>query len=117
MNCPLDYSLCNKTVTVYRYENGQVQRRVIRNAFFQWQLQQSYDTFGKQLKTAFLLILPGKEESVYPGDRIVGGTGPVITAGQWQDFIPEKYTGLAEVSYVKPCYWDGEICHYEAGRK
>lgn len=116
MTCPLDYSLCNKTVTLYRFENGRVHRRLLHNVYYQWQHHESYDALGQQMKTTFLLIIPGKEEYVYPGNRVMEGVGPAISAHQWQQFVPEKYYGLSEVGYVKPCYWEGEICHYEAGR-
>lgn len=116
MTCPLDYSLCDKTVTLYRFDSGRLDRRVLQNVYYQWQLQEHYDALGHQMKTTFLLIVPGNTVQVYPGDRIMEGVGPIVHPNQWQQFVPEKYYGLSEVSYVKPCYWEGEICHYEAGR-
>lgn len=117
MTCPLDYSLCDRTVTLYRNQNGIPRRREIPNAYFQWQMQQTYDAFGQQSDTKFLLIIPGNEEMVYPGDRILEGIGPSLGAIRWEEFIPQNYPGLVEIGYVKPCYWEGQICHYEAGRK
>ena len=33
---PLSYDLCDKTVTVYRLENGEITRNILENAYFQW---------------------------------------------------------------------------------
>ncbi len=116
MTCPLDYSLCDKTVTVYRLQGDRVLRCVIENVFYQWQIRQTFDAFGQQQETAFLLILPGSDWQICPGDRVLEGIGPEISAAQWQEYIPVNVRSLAEVCYVKPCYWEGTVCHYEAGR-
>lgn len=116
MSCPLDYSLCNQTVTVYRLENGKVSRRVLENAWYQWQTEQVTDEMGTRQERKFSLILPGTDD-LLPGDRIFDGIGPEITEKNWPAFIPVQVTGLSQVQYVKPCYWQGTLCHTEAGRK
>ena len=36
----LSYRFCDRTVTVYRLENGVVQRQVIENCYYFWQTKQ-----------------------------------------------------------------------------
>jgi len=116
MSCPLDYSLCDQTVTIYHLENGTIKRQVVDKAWYSWYIEQVTDTMGTRQETKFSLILPGWY-SIFPGDRVYEGDGPVITAGQWSEFLPVTFPGLSQVQYVKPCYWQGRICHIEAGRK
>lgn len=116
MNCPLDYGLCDQTVTVYGLRGGRVFRQVMENARYSWEVQQITDVLGTRQETLFQLIMPGKN-SLLPGDRIYDGVGPEITAEQWEEFLPVTVPGLSQVQYVKPCYWQGTICHIEAGRK
>ncbi len=116
MSCPLDYSLCNQTVTLYRLENGKVTRQVLENVWYQWRVEQVTDALGTRQETKFSLILPGRHH-LLPGDRVYDGIGPQITARQWPEFLPVCVTGLSQVQYVKPCYWQNQICHIEAGRR
>ena len=115
--CPLDYSLCDKTVTIYRQQGNQILRQVTKNCYFLHQVTCSIDVLGRREETIFQLIMPGETQRVFPGDRVLEGIGPEISQEQWPGFIPAKVAGLAEVAYVKPCYWEGAICHVEAGRK
>ncbi len=115
MLSPLDYSLCCQTVTLYRRQGDRVDRTVVENAFYQWRVRQEKTPEGQTHQVDFLLILPGEEHSVLPGDRVIGGIGPELTAREWPGFLPVKVPGLAEVSYVKPCFWEGALCHTEAG--
>ena len=116
MNCPLDYSLCNQVVTIYRPESTSISRHVIENAWYSWQLKQVTDELGTRHETLFSLIIPG-EFTLLPGDRVYHGIGPEITGKQWASFLPVFIPGLSEIQYVKPCYWQGKLCHTEAGRK
>ena len=116
MSCPLDYSLCDKTVTLYRLKAGTVIRQVVEKAWYSWHTEQVTDAMGTKQETKFSLILPG-QHTIFPGDRVYEGIGPVITAEKWPEFIPVCVPGLAQVQYVKPCYWQGQLCHTEAGRK
>ena len=109
-----DYSLCNQTVTLYRFRNGKVHRQIIENGFYTWQVEMVSDETGTRQETLCTLILPGRHD-LLPGDRVYDGIGPQIT--QWPGFVPAAVYGLAELNYVRPCTWQGEICHTEAGRK
>ncbi len=113
MSCPLDYSLCCQTVTIYHREKEGVSRRVVKNAFLQWQDAQQTDTVGRRTEQRFLLILPG--DVVVPGDRVMEGEGPI--ADDWNLLVPGKVPGLGEVNYAQKCYWQGKLCHTEAGRR
>lgn len=115
MECPLDYSLCCQTVTVYRVENGQVTRTVADNAFLSMQTEQEYDVPGRQHTVKLSLILPGETVQLLPGDRVYAGVGPEVTADRWPGFVPVLVPGLGELKYVKPCFWNGRQCHVEAG--
>lgn len=115
--CPLDYSLCDRTVTIYRRQAEQIARLVVDNCYFSRQEETSFNTLGCHKETAFQLIIPGSIQQVFPGDRVIEGIGPEISLQQWSGFIPAKVAGLVEVAYAMPCYWAGEICHVEAGRK
>lgn len=116
MSCPLDYSLCNQVVTVYRLDHASVSRQVVENAWYSWECKQVTDELGKRQETLFSLIVPG-ECTLLPGDRVYDGIGPEITAKQWAGFLPVTVPGLGEIQYVRPCCWQGTICHTEAGRK
>lgn len=116
MECPLDYSLCAQTVTLYRLCDGQVLRQVLPRVFYQWQQRSAVTQFGEQEDRLFILIVPGAV-TLLPGDRIYDGEGPALTQDQWQGFLPVHVPGLSQIAYVKPCYWEGRLCHTEAGRK
>ena len=114
---PMDYSLCRDTVTVYRRQGQGVFRQVHRNAFLSWEEQTVTDTLGNRKGTDFLLILPGQEQTVFPGDRIFAGVGPEIGPEEWGAFVPCSVPGLGQVSYVRVYRFDGQICHTEAGSR
>ena len=107
---PLDYSLCTQTVTVYRKEDTGVCRFVLENCYLEMEVCEHTDVLGKQQAFRFLLIMPGQEQLVFPGDRIVEGVGAEVEA--WA-----QTNGFAQVEYATLCRWDGCICHTEAGRK
>lgn len=114
MNCPLDYSLCNQTVTIYRRRGDSIQRQIVENASYSFELRQVTDTLGTRQETLFQLIVPG-DAQLQPGDRVMVGIGPEQV--DWNAFLPVAVAGLAQVQYVAPCFWQGEICHTVAGRK
>lgn len=114
---PLDYSLCDRTVTVYRKREDGITRLVADGCYYAWQEEQTVDEEGCRRETTFLLVMPGDTQRVFVGDRVFDGVGPEVDTDGWAAFIPAKVAGLAEVSYVMPCYWDGKLCHVEAGRK
>ena len=112
---PLDYSLCDQTVTIYRKEEETVSRKVIANAFLAAKVSCPNESYGKSKEKTFLLIIPGDTFPVQPGDRIFDGIGPETVV--WQVFVPAAVSELYEISYVKPCRWNGEITHWEAGNR
>lgn len=117
INCPLDYSLCAQIVTVYRWQDGRVEKKVLNGCAFSIQQQRSVYPDGARQSTAFSLIVPGFVQQVFPGDRILEGVGPDITPEQWDTFLPVCVPGLCQISFVRTCYWGQEICHIEAGHK
>ncbi len=114
MACPVDYSLCCQTVTVYRKQENRVLRQVVEGCYLEHRDKLAGRLTGDQQERSFLLIMPGNIQRVFPGDRVLRGIGPVVS--DWESFIPETVAGLVEVEYTTPCYWENEICHVEAGR-
>ncbi len=117
MTGPLDYALCDQTVTIYHKQGGSVLRQVVEGCFYTWEEVQEEDEYGVRRETKCLLILPGDTYRVFIGDRVYNGIGPEIGIGDWAAFLPVTVTGLSEINYVMPCYWEGAVCHMEAGRK
>ena len=119
--CPIDYSMCNQMVTVYRKveKEGSVSYlcTVYKKAFLDFQKTVSVDKLGATEATSFLLVIPGSEQAVYPGDKVILGAGQEIPSGDFwvKEFIPSKVNGLVVVKYVDLKYWNGQIVHTEAG--
>lgn len=137
---PVDYSLCNQTVTLYHADlkNGfQCTRTLFRGAFFDAKKVQTVDKIGRQEANSFLLVLPsgwdgrpvwvdaavahplGGDQLVFSlaaGDKVFLGKGPEITnLAAWGKFIPASVPGLVVVKDVDVKYWHGAVCHIEAG--
>lgn len=115
---PVDYRLCNQTVTLYHWNGGDsITRRVIeKGAFLDFKKVQSVSKIGSAEKNGFLLVIPCSEVPVAVGDKVFHGVGPVIaTREEWVGFIPSKFPGLAVVEYVDPKYWKDRLIHVEAG--
>ena len=105
----MTYPLCDQTVTIYRLDGDKVLRRVAENCFFRWQHRLRQDEQGLRSQRRFLLIQPG-ENPIYPGDKIMPGIGPEVGSADW-----EKLSDCAVAAYAEPNYWQGKICHWEAG--
>ena len=114
---PVDYRLCNQTVTVYHWDGGtEYTRKVFDNAFLDFKKTQNVDKTGSSEANSFLLVIPGSSVPVAVGDKVLLGEGPEIaTREAWAAFIPVKVPGLVVVKYVDPKYWNGSIVHTEAG--
>ena len=112
---PLDYRLCNQTVTVYHKEGDKITRTVHSDAFLDFKKTENVDKAGSKEVNSFLLVIPCSEVCVHPEDKVLLGTGEEITAAQWTSFIPVKVPGLVVVKYVDPKYWSGKLVHVEAG--
>ena len=106
----MEYPLCNQTVTVYRQVDGQVHRYVIDNCY----LEESAAAIpgDNRQERSFLLVVPGQEERVLPGDRVVPGEGPKEV--HWKLFLPIYVKGMLVISKVKRFYWEGKLSHTEA---
>ena len=111
----LDYGLCCQTVTVYRMGDFGVERLVAEGCLYDYEDVITQDVPGGRLERKFLLVMPGSEQRVFPGDRIYDGVGPETV--DWARFIPASVPGLSIAEYARPCRWAGDICHTEAGRK
>lgn len=114
---PVDYSLCNQTVTIYHWDKKDTYtRKVIHNAFLDFRKTQNVDKTGSEEDNSFLLVIPGASVPVSVGDKVLHGVGPEIaTREAWAAFIPAKVPGLGVVKYVDPKYWRGSVVHTEAG--
>lgn len=114
---PVNYDLCNQTVTIY-HDNGDrtYKRKVFNNAFLDFRKTQNVDKTGSSEANSFLLVIPGAVVPVAVGDKVMYGEGPEITTREaWAAFIPAKVPGLVVVKYVDPKYWRGSVVHTEAG--
>ena len=112
---PIDYSLCNQTVTVYSNHGGEHTTTVYPRAHLDFKKTRNVEKTGSPDTTGFLLVIPG-EVTLYPGDKVLMGEGePVTTREEWAKMIPATTPGLCVVKYVDPKYWNGVQCHVEAG--
>ena len=112
---PLDYSLCDQTVTFYRKVGEEIQRKVAGNCHLSCKCRWTTENYGKSMEKKFLLIIPAGTIQPQPGDRIYAGVGPEQV--DWERFLPALIPEVYEISYVSACYWDGEVVHWEAGHK
>ena len=117
MAMPVDYGMCTQTVTVYRKTPEGIVRIQISGCFLQWQDEIGFEQTGVRKERKFLLIQPGTEQMVFPGDRVMEGIGPEIMEKDWEAFLPVRISGLGEITYATAYHWEGDFCHTEAGRK
>lgn len=114
--CPVDYRLCDQTVTVYHRVGDAITRTVHPRAFLDFKKTQTVDKTGSKEANSFLLVIPGDTQAVFVGDKVILGIGPEIsTMDEWRSFIPANVPGLVVVSYADPKYWNGTMIHTEAG--
>lgn len=114
--CPVDYRLCNQTVTVYRKDGDQYIRAVYKRAFLDFKKTQNVDKTGTHEVNSFLLVIPCDHQIIFPKDKVFLGEGPEITnRDEWKEFAPANVAGLVVVEYVDPKYWRGQMVHVEAG--
>lgn len=114
---PVDYRLCNQTVTIYHWDGKDTYTRTVRHdAFLDYKKIQNVDKTGSTETTVFLLVIPGTSVPVAEGDKVMLGEGPEIAdRTAWAALIPAKVPGLVVVKYVDPKYWHGSVVHTEAG--
>lgn len=99
---PLNYALCNQTVTVYHQDpkTKVVTRTVYNHAFLEFKKTQNVDKTGSTESNSFLLVIPCKElEIVYVNGNLI------INA----DYINTKYDGknVAVISRFIESSYDG----------
>ena len=90
---------------------------MVDGCYYFWETKVVKALSGTRRDTKFLLIMPGVSQRVFVGDRIFDGVGPYITEEDWPRFLPSEITGLGQVAYVRPTWWDGAVTHVEAGNK
>lgn len=113
---PVDYSLCNQTVTIYHWNGERAIRKIVHNAFLDFKKTQNVDKTGSSEANTFLMVIPGPVAAVSVGDRVLHGEGPEIASREdWAAFIPAKVSGLVVIKHVDPKYWRGSVVHTEAG--
>ena len=112
--CPVDYRLCNQTVTVYHWDGKQTYTRTVyTRAFFDPKKTQNVDKTGSSESDDFLLVLP-MPAAVSPGDKILLGAGPeVADRAAWAALIPATVPGLVVAQTVNVKYWSGQAVHVE----
>lgn len=114
--CPVDYRLCNQTVTVYHQDGERYIRTVHEKAFLDFRKTVTVDKTGSKDANSFLLIIPGSTQAVFVEDKVLLGIGPEIAdRTAWAAFRPGAVAGLVVVKYVDPKYWNGQLVHTEAG--
>ena len=112
---PVDYRLCNQTITVYHADKGTYTRTVHHNAFLDFHKTVTVSKDGSREANNFTLVIPGATIPVSIGDKVLIGVGAECTTReQWAALIPSKASGLVVVQSVNPKYWHGKIVHTEA---
>lgn len=115
---PVDYRLCNQTVTVYHWDgkDGYSRKLIEKGAFLDFKKVQDVSKTGSTEVNSFLLVIPCSEIPVTVGDKVLHGEGPEIAdRAAWAGFIPAQVPGLVVVKWVDPKYWQGRLVHVEAG--
>lgn len=116
-NCPLinDFSLCQQTVTGYRFGNGEITRTLYPKAYFEETDKQDITNTGEAGKTEHLIVIPGEVDCA-PGDKFFLGVGAEPegdAATWWRYFIPSKVPQCVVVRSVSQRHWLGEPSHIE----
>ena len=114
---PVDYRLCNQTVTVYHWDEKETYTTtVIEGAFLEHRKSTTIDKTGQHSEDSFLLVIPGSTVRVAVKDKVLLGQGEeVSTREAWAALHPSKVPGLVVVKWVDPKYWRGAVVHTEAG--
>lgn len=118
-----DYSLCNQTVTLYRADMRQktVTRAVLRGASYNARRNHNVEKTGSTAANSFLLVIPqstaryGEDYTLGVEDKVLLGEGPQVSYEEWATFLPSHHAGLCAVKYIDVKYWQGAVCHVEAG--
>ena len=108
-NVPLDYSLCNSTVTVYRREG--LTRWVLEGVHFEYTSRREVVDGVTKLSRGFLLVIP-EDFGVNLGDMVMLGIGPELE--DWDNLRLPQFSSLGVVTSVQRRYWRCKFCHTEA---
>ena len=108
LNVPLDYSLCQMTVTVYHREG--LTRQVIEGVHYEFTDRREVEGGIARVSRGFHLVIPGQCQ-IFPGDKVLLGIGPEIA--KWEELLPETVSTLGIVTSVQPRYYGGKLCHTE----
>ena len=108
-NVPLDYSLCQMTVTVYHREG--LTRQVLEGVHYEFTTHRQVENGIERVTRSFQLVIPG-DTSICPGDKVLLGIGPEIF--RWEELTVETTDTLGLVTAVQPRYYQGTLCHTEA---
>lgn len=111
----LDERLFTQQVTVYRLLSKHVSRQVLSGCYFHTESCLEPHVTGNRVRKDFMLVVPGPQQPLMPGDLVYLGEGPIVTDDMWQDFIPATVPELVQVEYVQPVYFRGALHHTEAG--
>ena len=104
-----DYRLCNQTVTVYHREG--LTRQVFEKAFYEYTRQRARSAGVDTHEEDFLLVIPGNEQMLFPGDRVVLGVGPEIRS--WGELNRQNFPTLSEIGQVRCRFFGGRMVHCE----
>lgn len=96
------------TVTIYHENTMKVERTVCNNCRLEVKVERKANILGDGQTLGCFLAVPG-EIQISPGDRVVAGIGPEVTA--LHQLSEEAFT----LTYTKPCYLHGQLHHTEAG--
>lgn len=115
---PLNYALCDQTVTVYRAsldgEFSCTKTVYDKKAFLDFKKVVSVNKTGSKEGNSFLLVIKGNAD-LKPKDKVLLGVGEDIPSREeWARFIPSNRAGLVVIETVDPKYYNGEVCHVEA---
>lgn len=115
---PLNYALCDQTVTVYRasYDDEFSCTKTVydKKAFLDFKKVVSVNKTGSKEVNSFLLVIKGNAD-LKPKDKVLLGVGEdILNREEWAKFIPSNRAGLVVIETVDPKYYNGEICHVEA---
>ena len=114
--CPVDYRLCNQTVTVYHKDGDTITRTVHDRAFLDLRKNKTVGKTGSKENSTFLLVIPGTTQTVFVGDKVMQGVGPEVTTREDRAaLIPATTPDLVVVEYVELRLWKGRLVHTEAG--
>ena len=108
-NVPLDYSLCQDTVTVYHREG--LTRQVLQGVHYEFTSRREVVDGIARVTRGFLLVIPGYYP-IRPGDKVHLGIGPDLQC--WEELTPEFCGSLAVVTSVQSRRYQGKTCHIEA---